>query len=315
MIKFFKQSKGKIAWILATILISLIGKSPALGLMAGLATACFYEIDKTYTNKLSKILLQLAVVLLGFKLELSILLEVGKNSVSITAITITIVLITGYYLGKIFKLDKKLSTLISSGTAICGGSAIAAVAPSINANSSQIAISMGIVFLLNAVALIIFPPIGHLLNMTQEQFGIWAAIAIHDTSSVVGATVSYGVEAAAIGTTVKLTRALWILPVAFIFSKIHKSESKAKFPYFLIGFIVASIISSYLPWLSSLWELLAVSGKQLMIGILFLVGLSLSPKELKIIGLKPLISAILLWLIIAIGSLAIILSSHCQNLI
>jgi len=314
--ELLKKNKTNLVWIIATITVSIIGHSPAFGLIIGLITACSLKnIDKTFINSMSKKLLQLAVVLLGFNLKFATLLEVGKNSIVITAVTITTVLIAGYFLGKLYKLDKKLSTLISSGTAICGGSAIAAVAPSINADPSQIAVSMGIVFVLNAIALFIFPPIGHFLHMTQEQFGLWAAIAIHDTSSVVGATVTYGAKAAAIGTTVKLTRALWVLPVAFVFSKVHNSNSKAKFPFFLICFMLASVISSYLPYFNNLWTTLAVFGKQLMVGILFLVGISLSPNDIRALGIKPFVAAVLLWLIIALASLSIIMNCNLASLI
>ncbi|MCB1172222.1 MAG: putative sulfate exporter family transporter [Leptospiraceae bacterium] len=282
--------------------------SPAIGLVAGLALALlFRQSDKKGAVKAGKFLLQIAVVLLGFQLQIATVFKVGRSSIPLTAVTISAVLLFGFLLGRLFRLDQKLSTLISSGTAICGGSAIAAIAPAIQASATQIAVSMGIVFILNAVALLIFPPLGKMLHMSQQQFGLWAAIAIHDTSSVVGATVSYGQEAAAIGTTVKLTRALWILPLAFVMARMHKSAGKARLPYFLAGFVAASLLASYLPAWHELWAWLALTGKHLMIGILFLVGLGLTIEDLQTVGFRPLLAAIGLWLFIGIGSLILIL--------
>jgi uncharacterized integral membrane protein (TIGR00698 family) len=306
--RWIKNRKDEILWATLTLVILSFIKSPAIGLLLGLTIAVICKNNvQLFTNKLCKNLLQLSVILLGFKLNFSTVVTVGTSSVGVTACTLMFVLTVGYYLGKFFGLDKKIITLVSSGTAICGGSAIAAIAPVIGANASQIAVSMGVVFLLNAVGLLIYPPIGHFLNMTQEQFGIWCAIAIHDTSSVVGASAIYGAKAAAIATTVKLTRALWILPVSFVFAKIHKSQSKAKFPKFLIGFILASAIKSALPEYDDSWILLSNIGKQMMVGTLFLVGIALTPKDIKAIGIKPLVFAILLWAIISITSLICIL--------
>lgn len=310
------SDKEKTIWLLLAAAIGALSGQPAVGLVAGLGFAVFVNNgQKEFTSKLSKFLLQTAVIMLGFKLNISTLIKVGKGSVIITAATICIVMTAGYFLGRLLKLDKKLSTLISSGTAICGGSAIAAIAPAISANSSQIAVSMGIVFLLNAIALFIFPPIGHFFHMTQEQFGLWAAIAIHDTSSVVGATVSYGSQAAAIGTTVKLTRALWILPLALGLAKIHKSQSKAKFPLFLIGFVGASVARSLFPSLNDAWNWFGVCGKHLMTSTLFFIGLALNPKDIKTIGSRPLISAVMLWITIALSSFAIIFYSNAVTFI
>lgn len=292
---------------LGAIALSFITKSPAVGLLIGLFIALVIgNVSVKFTGKMAKYILQVAVILLGFKLQLNTVLKVGSSSVILTALTILIVFCLGYIIGKILKIESKLTTLISSGTAICGGSAIAAVAPAIGASQTSIAVSMAIVFLLNAIALFIFPPIGHFLNLSQEQFGVWAAIAIHDTSSVVGATAIYGSIAAAIGTTVKMTRALWIMPISFICAKSHKQKSSAKFPLFLIGFLLASLINTILPDYQSYWNTLSGLGKQLMTATLFLIGLSLTKQDLKHIGTKPLILAIILWLIISITSLSLI---------
>lgn len=292
---------------IGALILTFILKSPAIGLLIGLFIALVIgNISVKFTSKLSKYLLQGAVVLLGFKLQLGTVLSVGSNSIFITATSISTVFALGYFIGKLLKIDSKLTTLISGGTAICGGSAIAAIAPAIAASGSAIAISMSIVFLLNAIALFIFPPIGEFFNLTQNQFGLWAAIAIHDTSSVVGATAIYGSVAAAVGTTVKMTRALWIMPVSFICAKTHNTKSNAKFPLFLIGFLLASLTHTLFPTQEPLWNNLASLGKQLMTATLFLIGLSLTKQDLKHIGTKPLILAVTLWLIISIGTFILV---------
>lgn len=292
---------------LGAITLSFITKSPAIGLLIGLFIALVIgNVSVKFTGKLAKYILQAAVVLLGFKLQLGTVLKVGSSSVIITALTILSVFGLGYIIGKFLKLDSKLTTLISGGTAICGGSAIAAIAPAIGAPQSAIAASMGIVFLLNAAALFVFPVIGEFFNLSQQQFGIWAAIAIHDTSSVVGATAIYGSIAAAIGTTVKMTRALWIMPVAFICAKTHNTKSTAKFPLFLIGFLLASLIHTLFPAQENIWNTLAGLGKQLMTATLFLIGLSLTKQDLKKIGLKPLLLAVTLWITISAGTFMLV---------
>lgn len=306
---FSKKAQVKLLWGVLALLISLLTHSPAIGLVSGLTLAIILGNNvPEFTNNLAKKLLQLAVILLGFNLSLSTIVSVGVDSLFITATGIGIVFITGFGLNKLFKTEQKLSTLLSTGTAICGGSAIAAVAPAIGAGSNSIAIAMAIVFLLNAIGLIIFPPIGTFLELSQEQFGLWAALAIHDTSSVVGAATIYGTAATAIATTVKLTRALWILPVAFIAAKVHKTSSKAKFPLFLLGFLLASLLNSALPSLNFLWEHLASTGKTLMVTTLFFIGAGLSLKELRKIGLKPLLMAVILWIIVTIGSFFLVKS-------
>lgn len=305
--RLLSQNQEQLLWITLTVVVTVLTKSVAVGLTCGLLLACLYgNRVKKFTGTMSKKILQLSVILLGFKMSFYSVLKVGGNSVWITMISISLVLSVGYLLGRFFSIERKLSTLISGGTAICGGSAIAAIAPAIQANSAQIAVSMAVVFTLNAIALFIFPPIGRFFEMTQDQFGLWAAIAIHDTSSVVGAVSEYGSRAAALGTTVKLTRALWILPVAFLFSRIYKSKSKASFPMFLLGFIAASILRSIFPQAVEFWDTLASLGKRLMVATLFLVGAALSPADIRKIGLKPLLCAIILWIVISVFSFTII---------
>jgi uncharacterized integral membrane protein (TIGR00698 family) len=212
----------------------------------------------------------------------------------------------GWLLGKWLDVDKDISTLISGGTAICGGSAIAAIAPAIGASQAHTAVAMAVVFLLNALALLIFPYIGHFFGLSQNAFGLWAAIAIHDTSSVVGAAAIYGTAALAIATTVKLTRALWILPLSFVTAKIHKSNSGAKFPWFLLGFLIAAVIRSNFGDAEHVWNSFSGYGKHLMVATLFFIGGGLTREDLKKIGHRPLLKGVILWLVVSVLSLTAI---------
>jgi uncharacterized integral membrane protein (TIGR00698 family) len=243
-------------------------------------------------------------------MNLTAIYEAGKDGVLFTIATIFGTLLLGFVIGRQLKVNEKTSTLISAGTAICGGSAIAAVAPAINAESDKISVSLGTVFILNSIALFIFPIIGHFLELTQNQFGIWSAIAIHDTSSVVGASAAYGPEALAVATTVKLARALWIAPVALFFLMLYrrsdsKSNSKITIPWFIFLFLLASMIRTYSPpWIfPSIFDSLVNLAKAGMTVTLFLIGASLSREMLKNVGMRPLIQGIILWLIISVGTL------------
>ena len=231
-------------------------------------------------------------------------LKVGAASLWVTLISISATLAIGSALGKVFGIERRLAVLLSSGTAICGGSAIAAMAPAISASSVETGVAMAVIFLLNGIALFLFPPLGHLIGLTQEQFGFWAALAIHDTSSVVGAASIYGAAALAIGATVKLTRALWILPVSYLGARLAKSEAKAKFQWFLLGFLLAALVRSLAPQFGALWDAGSLAGKHMMTGTLFLIGGGLGRAELKKIGAKPLVMAAALWCIISCLSLA-----------
>jgi uncharacterized integral membrane protein (TIGR00698 family) len=246
------------------------------------------------------------VVLLGFGMNLTSVIKAGKDGIVFTIVTIFGTLLVGYLTGKLLKVEEKTSALISSGTAICGGSAIAAVAPAIDADGEQISVSLGTVFILNSVALILFPIIGRALNLSQNQFGIWSAIAIHDTSSVVGAAQSYGADALAIATTVKLARALWIAPVALLFSFIYRSKkAKIAIPYFIFFFLLATLIRTYMPgeFPPSVFDSLVNLAKAGLTVTLFLIGASLSRETLKKVGIKPLFQGVLLWILISIVSL------------
>lgn len=303
---FLERTAGnKYFWFAAAAALSVITPNPAVGLALGLAIALTVgNPAQKETSAASKKLLQLSVILLGFGMRFDAVLKVGAASLWVTLISISATLAIGSALGKIFGIERRLAVLLSSGTAICGGSAIAAMAPAISASSVETGVAMAVIFLLNGIALFLFPPLGHLIGLTQEQFGFWAALAIHDTSSVVGAASIYGAAALAIGATVKLTRALWILPVSYLGARLAKSEAKAKFQWFLLGFLLAALVRSLAPQFGALWDAGALAGKHMMTGTLFLIGGGLGRAELKKIGAKPLVMAALLWCIISCLSLA-----------
>lgn len=254
------------------------------------------------TSAWSRRLLQASVVGLGFGMNLPELFKTGKDAFLYTAISISFTMIAGYLLGRFFKTPQRTSTLISFGTAICGGSAIAAMAPVIKAEAEETGVALATVFTLNSIALLLFPPVGHLLGMGQRQFGLWSALAIHDTSSVVGAAAAYGGLALAIGTTVKLTRALWIMPAALIAAWFTKSEGKVKFPLFIIGFIAAAAIKTMLPQFEQLWQPLNSMAKQSLVVTLFLIGSGLTVEVLGRTGIKPLAQGVTLWILVSVSS-------------
>jgi uncharacterized integral membrane protein (TIGR00698 family) len=259
------------------------------------------------TSTWSRRLLQASVVGLGFGMNLPELFKTGKEAFVYTAISISFTMAAGYLFGRLFKTPRRTSTLISFGTAICGGSAIAAMAPVIKAKEEETGVALATVFTLNSAALIIFPPLGHLLDMSQRQSGLWSALAIHDSSSVVGAGAAYGTLALAIGTTVKLTRALWIMPSALVASWLTKSEGKASIPLFIIGFVAAAAIRTLLPQLDSLWHACNGIAKQSLVVTLFLIGSSLTREVLGATGVRPLAQGVSLWLAVSVTSCAAIL--------
>ena len=247
-------------------------------------------------------------------MNLAVIAEVGLKGIGYTVVGISSAVILGSLLGKVFQVDKDTSLLVSVGTAICGGSAIAAVAPVIKARHHEISVSLGIVFMLNALALFLFPPIGHALDLSQHQFGLWSALAIHDTSSVVGATLQYGKEALETGTTIKLARAMWIIPVAMIIGYFRsknetvKSDVKPKRPWFILGFLLAAAIVTFYPDLRPYGRYIEMVAKRLMVLTLFLIGSGLTRETLKTVGFKPFLQGISLWIIMASGSLFFIYS-------
>jgi uncharacterized integral membrane protein (TIGR00698 family) len=284
--------------------------SPPIALAIGLfAALTFGNPFPEQTKKATKFLLQISVVLLGFGMNLTDVVKAGKQGMLFTIATIFGTLAVGFLIGRLLKVKDKTSNLISTGTAICGGSAIAAVAPVIDADSEEISVSLGTIFILNSVALFLFPIVGHGLNLSQNQFGIWSAIAIHDTSSVVGAAQTYGAEALSTATTVKLARALWIFPVAllfsFLYSKRNEKKTKIAVPYFIFAFLLVTIIRTYLPPTipPSIYDSFVLLAKKGLTVTLFLIGASLSREVLKNVGIRPLVQGVLLWVLISIISL------------
>ncbi len=281
--------------------------SPPLALVTGLIYGFTfvhpYHLD---ARRLSKLLLQVSVVGLGFGMDLEQVLRVGRSGFLYTAISITFAMTLGWALGKVLAVKKRVSFLIAAGTAICGGSAIAAVAPIANATEEEIAVSLGTVFVLNSVALLAFPAIGHLLHLTQTQFGLWSALAIHDTSSVVGAAAKYGAVALAVGTTVKLARALWIVPMSLGTSVLNKSDARIQWPWFIVFFCLAAVANTYLPALRPAYAEMKHLGIIGLTVTLFLIGTGLSKETLREVGVRPLLQGILLWIVVATGSLALI---------
>jgi uncharacterized integral membrane protein (TIGR00698 family) len=260
-------------------------------------------------HKATHILLQISVVGLGFGMNINSAMKAGKEGIVFTVLSILGTIIIGVLLGKVLKIEKKISFLISTGTAICGGSAIAAISPVIKADEKQISVALGTIFILNSVALIVFPFIGHYLNLTENQFGLWCAIAIHDTSSVIGASSKYGPHALEVATTVKLARALWIIPIAFLWTFIFKNKgTKIKIPYFIGLFVLAMLANSYSPLVQNYSHYVTGFAKATLTLTLFLIGCGLSRKVLTSVGYKPLFQGVVLWIIISISTLLSILT-------
>jgi uncharacterized integral membrane protein (TIGR00698 family) len=261
------------------------------------------------SKSLSKFLLQASVVALGFGMNLHEVLRAGKSGFVYTALSITGAMLLGLGLGYLIHVQKKPSFLISAGTAICGGSAIAAVGPIAEANEEEMAVSLGTVFILNSVALFLFPVIGLALHMSQTQFGLWSALAIHDTSSVVGATAKYGAEALAVGTTIKLARALWIVPLAGVTAIFLKSKARIQWPWFILFFCLAALLNTLLPAYTGAFGVLNHLGRLGLTVTLFLIGTGLNKKTLAKVGVRPLLQGVTLWLIVGSTTLALILSN------
>lgn len=255
----------------------------------------------------TKPLLQWSVVGLGFGVDLVTVARAGSSGLAYTAAGIAFAMAAGLGLGRLLKVRETTAYLISVGTAICGGSAIAAVGPIVGADQEEMSVSLGTVFLLNSAALLLFPLIGSALVMTQEQFGLWAALAIHDTSSVVGAAVKYGPQAAAVGTTVKLARALWIVPLCLATAALRRKGAKIQWPWFIGLFVLAAALRTYLPAGEALWGGLNQLARAGLRVTLFLIGAGLSRAALAKVGWRPLAQGVLLWLIVAAGSAALIL--------
>jgi uncharacterized integral membrane protein (TIGR00698 family) len=291
----------------------------AMGVIFGLTTT--HPLPRL-TKTASRLLLQLSVIGLGFGINLHQIIKTGKSGFIYTAVSITLTLLLGLLLGRLLKVRGRLLYLISVGTAICGGSAIAAVAPVIEAKDEELMVSLGTIFILNSLALLLFPFIGVVLQLTQEQFGLWAALAIHDTSSVVGASAKYGDAALMAATTVKLTRALWIVPVVLVtalFVKrmnqpqkglerdvVNLGKAKTKLPWFILLFVCASIVATYLPISAGFGKLIVALAKIGLTATLYLIGSSITRKALQAVGLQTLLQGMILWIIIAAVTLLLI---------
>ena len=275
----------------------------AAGLIYGLTFVHPYSLD---AKRLSTLLLQGSVVGLGFGMDLQQVLQVGRSGFFYTAASISFAMLLGWGLGAILNVKKSVSFLISAGTAICGGSAIAAIAPISGASEEEIAVSLGTVFVLNSVALLTFPAIGSALHLTQTQFGLWAALAIHDTSSVVGASAKFGAVALAVGTTVKLARALWIVPMSVGTAFLKKSKARIRWPWFILFFCLAAVANTYVHVFQPVYPALKHMGVVGLTVTLFLIGTGLSKKTLAEVGVRPLLQGVLLWIVVASGSLALI---------
>lgn len=295
----------EVIFVLAVVFCLSPLVSPPIALLMGLIIAQFIGHPYLHLNhKATHILLQVSVVGLGFGMNVTSALKAGKEGILFTIVSIIGTLVIGFFMGKLLKIEKKTSYLISAGTAICGGSAIAAISPVIKAEEKQISVALGTIFILNSAALFLFPFIGHQLNLSQSQFGMWCAIAIHDTSSVVGAASKYGPQALEIATTVKLARALWIIPVAFLSTFIFKSkDSKIKIPYFIGLFVLAMIANTYIPFVQQYNHYLTNIAKAGLTLTLFLIGCGLNRKTISSVGFKPLIQGVILWVIIATAAL------------
>ncbi len=285
--------------------------SPPLALLGGL----IYGLSLTHpfhveSKKLSKFLLQASVVALGFGMNLQEVLQAGRSGFVYTALSITGAMLLGLALGYLIHVSKKAAFLISAGTAICGGSAIAAVGPIAQASEEEMAVSLGAVFILNSVALLLFPMIGLALHMSQQQFGLWSALAIHDTSSVVGATAKYGAEALAVGTTIKLARALWIVPLSILTAVMLKSKARIQWPWFILFFCLAALLNTLMP--SSFAPAFGAFNHLGKIGLtvtLFLIGTGLNKETLRRVGVRPLLQGFTLWVIVGSATLALILTN------
>lgn len=315
-----KNSAGKWIYIILIVMMLIpvsyfIGGdepvSPAFALLLGLIFAFTFENPfPKFNKKCSKYLLQASVVGYGFSMNLIKSLQSGAEGMTFTVVSVVGVMIIGVALGYWLHIERKTAYLISSGTAICGGSAIAAVGPVLKANDNDMAVSLGVVFILNAIALFIFPPLGHLAGMSETQFGTWAAIAIHDTSSVVGAGDAYGDTALEVATLIKLTRALWIIPLALVTMLVFRDKSaKISIPWFIFLFILAMVINTYAGLPVEFGKTMAFWAKKGMVITLFLIGASLSLKSIRAVGIKPLVLAIMLWIVIGVSSFFVVMNT------
>lgn len=307
----FKQGEAlqRIIFILALLFCLTPYASPPIALALGLFVAVTSGHPfQRYNSRATKILLQVSVVGLGFGINLGQVIKAGRTGLLFTIASIIGTLAIGFLIGRLLGINAKTSHLISSGTAICGGSAIAAVGPVLDADEREMSVALGTVFILNSVALFVFPVIGHYFNLTQAQFGTWVGIAIHDTSSVVGAAAKFGAEALAIATPVKLARALWIVPLVIFTAFVFKTQAKKiAVPYFILLFVVASVLRTYVPVIAAASDVLVAIARIGLTVTLFLIGAGLSRKTLRSVGARPLVQGVLLWMVISLVSLWVVM--------
>ncbi len=289
--------------------------SSGLGLVLGIAVALVAGNPwPAQTKRLAHLLLGGSVVGLGAAADLAVVARVGAHGVGYTAAGIALTCAAGLALARALRVEEDTAILVTAGTAICGGSAIAAVAPAIHAKSESVSVALATVFLLNAVALVVFPPLGHLLGFDEARFGLFAALAIHDTSSVVGAAAAYGPKAVEVATTVKLARALWIVPLALLAARVHARRSgenasvRPSVPWFLAGFVAAAAVVTWVPALGPAGHAVAAGAKRVLVVTLFLIGTSLTREALARVGVRPVVLGVLLWLLAASATAAAILA-------
>jgi uncharacterized integral membrane protein (TIGR00698 family) len=299
---------NKAIFVVGVILAASGLVSPAIALLGGL----IYGLTLPHpflaqSRDVTRFLLQGSVVALGFGMNLHDVLEAGRSGFVYTAVSITGALLIGLGIGHAIRVADKPSFLISAGTAICGGSAIAAVGPIADASEEEMAVSLGTVFILNSVALFLFPPVGFALHLSEAQFGLWSALAIHDTSSVVGATAKYGPIALAIGTTIKLARALWIVPLSVATAIAFKSKARIQWPWFILFFCIAALLNTLLPQFHPVFGAMNHIGRLGLTVTLFLIGASLNRETLQTVGIRPLLQGVTLWVIVGASTLALIL--------
>jgi uncharacterized integral membrane protein (TIGR00698 family) len=310
---------SKTIFFVCLILTASGAVSPPVALVAGVIFGLTLEHPfRSDNSALAKVLLQVAVVALGFGMNLGQVVHAGRSGFLYTAGSILLTAILGLSLGRLLAVDGKASYLITAGTAICGGSAIAALAPITGAGEEEISVAMGTVFLLNSVALLLFPAIGWGLHLSQKQFGLWAALAIHDTSSVVGASAKYGAQALIIGTTVKLARALWIVPASLLTAAYMRNawrsksteqgvaKVKMKIPWFILYFCLASVVTTYVPRFAAEYKVLNGIGRVSLVATLFVIGSGLSRSTLAKVGVRPLVQGVMLWVVVSTVSLFLI---------
>lgn len=295
---------GFIALFIATFFLS-----PAISLFLGIAFALTLGNPYvSHSKMLSKKMLQYCVVGLGFGMNFHASMAAGREGMAFTIVSVVLVMISGVLLGRVMKVGRKGAYLISAGTAICGGSAIAAVSPVINADENETSLSLATIFVLNAVALFLFPAVGHWLDLSQTDFGTWAAIAIHDTSSVVGAGAAYGEKALQVATTVKLTRALWIIPLSVVSMLVFRQKgAKIQIPWFIGWFIVAMLVNTYAELPPVLTHGISVVSRAGLSATLFLIGGGLTLGVIRKVGVRPLVLGVVLWAVISVLSLTVIL--------